>query len=311
MVVYTLLVACACFAISFFALQIPELLPNHVFVYKVTKALEIFFKFLPSVILTSFLLSFSLYFGKVKNDFRVRFSATITKYYRLVIVVGIILTALLSLSVQVCCPWVAYNLRNMESSPRILDNCLVMAQKSLKGKEFSQAAQFAKRALIIDPKNVSANNYLAEAEEQIQLPYVNIIPTEVKDVESATSVDESKLSVFQLISKSEEAYSKQEWFNAHYYAQLAVDLASPQDINLVKAKETAAKAWERISSAQEEQTTEDNIYFRKKRDGYIKLQNGDFLKSYYIFAELENESNKNARDPDVVRYLDIDRKSVV
>ena len=111
----------------------------------------------------------------------------------------------------------------------------------------------------------------------------------------------------QMLQKARELFEAKDFFGAHYLSVEAERLCGPNDPNIFEAKDIASQAWNRLQSAQKEELTAGNLFFRKKWEGYKALNNGNFEESYYIFNDLALEDERKARDPDVVRYLKISR----
>ena len=104
---------------------------------------------------------------------------------------------------------------------------------------------------------------------------------------------------------AKDAFEKEEWFNAHYYAETGVSLATPKDPNLDELKKLSTEAWDNISEAHRLTKNQDQLDFEKKYKGYLALVNKDDLTAYYIFRDLYQTSRALSKDPDVVFYLDI------
>ena len=123
----------------------------------------------------------------------------------------------------------------------------------------------------------------------------------------AEGFDETEMTVLEMLQKARELFAAKDFFGAHYLSVEAERLCGPNDPNIFEAKDIASQAWNRLQSAQKEELTAGNLFFRKKWEGYKALNNGNFEESYYIFNDLAMEDERKARDPDVVRYLKISR----
>lgn len=120
--------------------------------------------------------------------------------------------------------------------------------------------------------------------------------------------DVEELSPAELENYAQEYYEEGEYYSAHYYADLAVQLS---DTPRTSAQRLANRAWEQITSyvlSAEEEGEAD--YFRRKREAYEAFQAGQrseesLIDAYYRLRALQQE---RAGDPDVERYLGLTRE---
>ena len=111
--------------------------------------------------------------------------------------------------------------------------------------------------------------------------------------------------VYSFYLKAQEAYEKKEWFNAHYFAETGIALATPKDPNLEALKKISNSAWNNLSEYHNLEKNEDQQQFDKKYEGYLALVQKDDLKAYYLFKQLYMSSRQMQSDPDVKFYLEI------
>ena len=111
--------------------------------------------------------------------------------------------------------------------------------------------------------------------------------------------------MYKLYEKAQTAFDKKEWFNAHYYSELGIKLATSKDPNLEELKKLSTSAWNNLTEYHDLAKTEGQLTFEKKYQGYLALVEKDDLKAYYIFRELYQSSREMQSDPDVVFYLQI------
>lgn len=127
--------------------------------------------------------------------------------------------------------------------------------------------------------------------------------------------DDKGITALQALDRSDAASKKHDYFNAHYYAMLAWRLARDTDPNKALALRKAAEAWNHVSEGSDKFTEQGDLArYQTKRAGYEAIQNGDYLKAYYIFlAEYEKEkaAKKGGIDPDVERFLEVARKGLL
>ncbi|MGN0740360.1 MAG: hypothetical protein ACI4LX_09350 [Treponema sp.] len=326
LLVYTFFAGVVCFFAGMFIPAVPVLNESDVLPYRLNNGFLFVLNVMPSVILTGFLIGTAIAFRDEKVSVSARFSSGILKCFRYVLVISLFLTFGLSMCHDIGVPVLKQRKIEFEGKPHLINSYLELAQsyliKSLKNSEYTNLSSFySKKVLELDPKNQKAMELQKRAElaaalkksdktetplsENSALP--NSLDFELEPVDTSEIFKIQSSSVYELVTEAEKLFEKDDFLAAHYYAQMAVKIADGRDTNLSKAKEIANKAWNILSHAQAEKLTEENLFFRKKLEGYKKLIAGDFLSSYYIFQRLNNSSFEKSRDPDVKRYLNIAR----
>lgn len=114
----------------------------------------------------------------------------------------------------------------------------------------------------------------------------------------------------ELIELSKKASDEERWFDAHYWATLAMQASRETDTNYKIAVDAANEAWAKMSTPSGFDTEEQNRYYRLKKKGYSALNSGDFLTAYYIFESLFNLDEEKSKDPDVIRYLALSKEQL-
>lgn len=131
-----------------------------------------------------------------------------------------------------------------------------------------------------------------------------------RQVQRILRTDVEELGPAELESLAEEYYEEGEYYSAHYYADLAVQLS---DAPRTSAQRLANRAWEEITTyalSTEEQSEAE--YFRRKREAYEQFQAGQesqesLIGAYYRLRSLHRE---RPADPDVERYLALTREQL-
>ncbi len=301
----------ACFCFGFFSAYVPSIVTNGIASYKVHGAFLFLFKYIPSITFTAFLLGCSLGFGSLDEGSGSRFSASISALFQQIMIFAIALTFLLTLTRQVLIPISSSNKTEAERRPALVEECLSLGQQHLNMGEPVLAQQYASRVLAMEPGNRASAELKRNAElaaEELEGQRIEnakrLALEEIEADQARYKEDDTKLTVYELLQKSKEAFDKEDYFGAHYYATRASRLADLRDTNREDAIIAATEAWNKLMQAQTEMSSEDNLFFRKKLQGYKELNAGDNLEAYYIFRSLELQNQKYARDPDVVRYLE-------
>ena len=115
-------------------------------------------------------------------------------------------------------------------------------------------------------------------------------------------------TVKEMMARARAAAAQEEWFDAHYWASLAVDACNGVDTNLEDARDIAERAWNELKNPPSIKDSEENLFYRKKEKGYVAFSEGDFLTAYYIFLELEESSSRTDRE--LERYFALSKESV-
>ena len=102
---------------------------------------------------------------------------------------------------------------------------------------------------------------------------------------------------YELLEMAESYYEREDYFSAHYYANLAYQI----DPNSRDARRLAARAREMIASKDlSKLDVEEMRLYERKREGYEYFINGEYLKAYHVFRELQDIY---PQDADVISYL--------
>jgi hypothetical protein len=102
---------------------------------------------------------------------------------------------------------------------------------------------------------------------------------------------------YELLEMAQSYYEREDYFSAHYYANLAYQI----DPNSRDARRLAAKAREMIASKDlSKLDVEEMRLYERKREGYEYFINGEYLKAYHVFRELQDIY---PQDADVISYL--------
>lgn len=103
---------------------------------------------------------------------------------------------------------------------------------------------------------------------------------------------------YELLEMAEGFYEREDYFSAHYYADLAYKLNPDRR----DAQRLAARAREMIASKDlSKLEMEEKLLFERKREGYEYFVNEEYYQAYRVFRELED---RYPQDADVASYLE-------
>jgi len=308
-----------CAAASFMVIPLPLLISGTTVSYRFFRMLTYFFHYLPAVICTGYMVTLSVVLpGRAAGEDVPRFSPLLMAMYKQVVCVAGIVVIVLTAVTQIFNPLVEAKKTYLEQLPGLFDEYMVLAHRSVVTKDYNAAYNYASRASVLDPSSAEAKNVLRTAEllrEDHTEPAGNpaeertegALPSSADKRRGLMAGPDRVLDARELISMSIAAMEADEWFNAHYYAQLAVETAADRhtEAELAEAKTLAAEAWTRIAEIEALADGETQRFFAAKKSGYAAIMSGDNLRAYYIFNRLSAMSAVYAGDPDVMRYYKI------
>ncbi len=290
----------------------PEVPASSVFLYKLMTSLQNFGKYIPGVAITGFAVSCSVHFGRNAEGSTERFSKAMMDRFKVVMIVSISIAFFLTICTEVLCLLTANKKASIINRPKIVNDYINVGNKLFDNGYYERAMNYADAALKLSPNEKKAVDLRDRADVEINRARTSNIRFKLyESVEEAEKVDRVVINaeqineVFQLYEKAQRAFNNKEWFNAHYYSELGIKLATPKDPNLEELKKLSTAAWNNLTEYHNLAKTEGQLLFERKYEGYLALVEKDDLKAYYIFRELYQSSREMQSDPDVVFYLQI------
>lgn len=296
-----------------FMSEMPATVPQtSAFVYKLMNGLQNFGRYIPGVAITGFTVSCSVHFGRNSEGSTERFSKAMMERFKTVMIVSIIMAFFLTFCSEVLVLLTANKKSSIINRPKIVTEYINVGNRLFDNGYYERAMNYAEAALKLSPNEKHALNLRDRADVEINRARTSNIRFKLyESVEEAEKVDHVVIDaaqineVYQLYLKANEAFTKKEWFNAHYYSELGIKLATPKDPNLEELKKISTAAWNNLTEYHDLAKTQGQLTFEKKYQGYLALVQKDDLKAYYIFRELYQSSREMQSDPDVVFYLQI------
>lgn len=296
-----------------FVLNVPfEVSKNSVFLYKILTGLELFVKYLPVFIIASFILTFSVHFGQHCEGSIVRFSQAMVERFKKIMIFSLMLTFIITMSNEVFGTLINRKKQSIIESHKILNEYLKVGNNLFNNGFYERAKRYGNVALTLQPNSKEAVDLIDRAEVEIQRNENSNLRFKIyESVEEAEKVDKVVINpeqineVYSYYLKAKDAYDKKEWFNAHFFAETGISLATPKDPNLEDLKKISNSAWNNLSEYHNLEKNEEQQIFDKKYEGYLALVQKDDLKAYYLFKQLYMSSRHMQSDPDVKFYLEI------
>ena len=296
-----------------FMSEVPATVPQtSAFVYKLMNGLQNFGRYIPGVAITGFTVSCSVHFGRNSEGSTERFSKAMLERFKTVMIVSIIMAFFLTFCSEVLVLLTGNKKSSIINRPKIVTEYINVGNRLFDNGYYERAMNYAEAALKLSPNEKHALNLRDRADVEINRARTSNIRFKLyESVEEAEKVDHVVIDaaqineVYQFYLKANEAFTKKEWFNAHYYSELGIKLATPKDPNLEELKKISTAAWNNLTEYHDLAKTQGQLTFEKKYQGYLALVQKDDLKAYYIFRELYQSSREMQSDPDVVFYLQI------
>lgn len=301
-----------CLVAGFFTGVSASVPKTSVFVYKLLSGVQYFLSYLPVILVTGFVVSCSVHFGRNSEGSTSRFSVAMVGRFKTVVIISIVMAALLTLSTELFGVLISQKKKTIINQPKLINEYIKVGNNLFENGYYERALRYADAALKLDENNKAAADLKGDADVEINRARTSNLRIKLyESVKEAEKVDRVKINaqqineVYKFYLQAQQAFEKKEWFNAHYYAELGINLATPKDPNLEELKKLSTSAWNNLTAYHDLSKSKKQQAFDKKYEGYLALVEKDDLKAYYIFRELFQSSREYQSDPDVVFYLQV------
>ena len=301
-----------CFATGMFAgvpVEVPQ--KSHFF-YKFCIGIEYFARFLPAMVISGFVISLSVYFGRNAEGSTSRFSPAMAERFKLIIISGLICTFLVTLANETFSLWSRQKRTQLVNKTKIIKEYIEVGNLLLDNGVNERALVYANAALKLNPNSQEARDLKSRADMEINRIYTSGLKFDLTRAQPLETTDDSIVmdpqqmnDSYKCLLQAKSAFANEQWFNAHYYAELGIKITDPKNPNVDELKSISAQAWNNITQMHKETGTEGYDIYDQKYKGYLALVNKNDLEAYYIFRGLYENYDDLKRDPDVVFYLDV------
>lgn len=308
--VYAVFAFAVCLLISFLMKNVPILLPGEEQSYIISRGFLFFCKFLPSLVFSSFLIGCAISYGKDAEKAKIKYSPLIMAHFRRTMIASIVIVLVVSLITEVFVPFFEQRQARARIKPVLFSEFMTLGRDYFDKGQMNLAFEYSYNALLLNPKDKDAQYINEHAGAEINsLKMVLDRPEEPKFVFAPIKETHGE-TITSLLKKARNAAEEENWFDAHYYAYLAVQVGGEQDINFEDANRLASEAWNHLFDPTVIKETDEQVLFRKKREAYKTFIRGDNIEAYYQFLEIAAISDVAARDPDVSKFLEIAKERV-
>lgn len=285
LLIETLVVFFICVASGFIFFETPDWNLGSPFLYKFQNGLLLFFKLLPAIFVAGIIIGYSWGFGKQNNNPPHRFSEIFVIYLKNVIISSLICTSLCFLAAEVGIPLISYSRAQMEENSKNIDEYIILAKKNLATGDYGTALFYANYVLDIAPNSQEAID-LARFIEESQFLNKKEIVSDNDVLPTLVTTKISDMTVPELFKKATEYYAKEDYFNAHYYSSLVLEISKLNYANRDYVKQLASDSWNKLLHIDAFENDLSKEVFQRKKEGYIALSSGDYSKAYYIYQDL-------------------------
>ncbi len=299
--IYTFLCFVIAFIFAFTVSEIPVLLEIDIGSYKVLTGLNLFIQWLPSIFASIFFVTLATYLDKDGQRNLQSFSTVQMDSFRRIMIVICANVIILFCAAEIFQPLI--NASKVEKEVRITDYEWYI-KKSIEFYEQDDilgAIFYADTALELYPTSQDALD-LKELLERTPAENVTEALQYFPEVlqPSETTETSSAETVLKMLENARESFDNQNYFDAHYYAFVGLELGGTNNANSAELQKISLDAWSKLSTWSGFETDEDMRIFEQKRQGYSYLMERDSLSAYYVFLDLHN---KIPHDRDVIRYF--------
>ena len=304
--IYSILAFALCFAISYFMKNLPVLLSGEETLYILFRGFLFFCKFLPALVFTAFLLGCAISYGKNAEKAKIKYSPLIMRHFRKTMIASIILVLGLTLVSEVFVPLFEQKQNRARLKPVLFSEFMNLSREYYDKGNMNLAFEYSYNALLLNPKDKDA--IFINEHSNAELHSLKMVLDKPIEAQKEIFVPRKEIkgeTITSLLKKAKSAAKAENWFDAHYYSYLALEVGSEKDINLDEANRLASEAWNHLFDPTIIKENDEQILFRKKRDAYKTFIRGDNVEAYYQFLEIASISDVAARDPDVAKFLEL------
>lgn len=306
LLIYIVFVFLACMVIGFFAVNLTFFDVGNEFTSKITNGLIIFLRILPSSLITGCLIGFSKCFGNTKEKVIKRFSSTLAQYVKSVFVIGLLCTLICVISSEVINPLIHKNHLIKQKKIENYNEYINLARKYFQLKKYDSAILYSSSALRIESEGAEASELKDIIEiSKYEKKHKKHLNTK-KVTKQKTQIDYS--NVLNLIMYAKDSYKNKNYFDAHYYATMVLNITPEEDGNRQLAKQIANESWNKISETNYDYSSLQTDVYELKRKGYFWLMRDEYVKAYYLFSDL---LKKYPQDNDIIRYYEVAKQEVL
>ena len=259
-----------------------ELLPGYLWQWVFTEAgIRTIEAFMP-ITISAILLSFSFFF---KASGTPNSSLNFHRITGTSLLIFIFLVAVYTMFAEGFAPGLRVRLEEYKGNTRFAEGSLKEGDRLFLQNRLEEALPYFDYYLSIDPDNeeVSARREKAAAALELDEDDEGLSRSEETETRRSEMLNQD---AGELTATAQEYLARRDYYSAHYYADMAMQLDPQRE----DARRVAAEAWNRIKESEfSREAKESGDLFRRKREAYSQLNRGNTIEAYYLFTDLLNE----------------------
>jgi hypothetical protein len=282
--------------------------------WRITKGFIDFILLFPALAFSALVIPFGL--QESPGDQFSGFSSRFLEIIKGHIILAIILSVVYGLLSLLAFPLLVNSQETMRYEGELYHDARINAREAVNANEWNTAARYIAICEEIWPNS-------PELEIENLRERINVGLTEQDMAEAAEARQESEtdpwitlgipsewapINADEALLRAEKAFSEKNYYDAHWLATLAARLIKPGSAEQIIIDRFAAQAWNNIESM-EPSAEELRTYalFHRKLDGYNAMVSGDWIRAYYIFQDLIEETPDDA---ELQNFLDMARTGI-
>lgn len=297
-----------CFVWSFFIPNPEELLSYFSFSYWCSTFFLLVFQYFFAIHCSSLIISYSYSFSKIPTSPNVKQSSFFLNELKSATILSIIFLVLFFSVQEIGIPFLkSSQVRNLELSKEYIQS-VELAKKLISEKDYKNSLFYLNFAIQLDPKNKELLSLRDVSYAKCENSTKNSSFESAKEKNFSLVGEDKNLTAQNALLKAQDAFSKENWYDAHYYGTISSFLSDERNPDKDKALRITADAWNILNQQVfTEKQRKENSLFSEKMKGYELIQQGAFLDAYYHFYNLTQQFSN---DPDIQRYFNIAKQGV-
>ncbi|MDR1216185.1 MAG: hypothetical protein LBK25_05855 [Treponema sp.] len=320
-IIFVLYVVISCFAVMVFryvAPGTPAPLPVYAIKWRLIKGLLDVCDFFPAIVLAGFVVPFGVHIEDIRlfPRFSLYFLSRMTTMIIIAICATVVYGTLLFLVKPLTQNYRETLIFNGELFLRSKEDA---QRKANEGKWID-----AEKSILICRRIWATNEEIKSLAEQIQINatemrLVNAID-ESRKLYNITEESNDKqpkkqemklhepVSVAEALDMAHKALNEKRFYDAYWLASVGERLARRNGPEYKQAVTIEADAWKAINQMNPSiQESEAFAFYREKRNGYLAIEDEDWIRAYHIFYRL---AVMNPGDPDIANFLALSKEKV-
>jgi tetratricopeptide (TPR) repeat protein len=285
-------------------IQIPrgQILSTYYFSWVINNSVSAFIRYLIPIQCTSVLFIYSLVISGEDVSGLQTGGAPFYKLINSAIVMFLVLTAVFTVLSSFLYPALERKLASINYNSQVTLEYFEQAEEAVNAGKYAEAVIYLENLLAVDPDHPSAGEMLDEVRVEYQRRQASA-DTDTEE-EEGVILPEEGFELAELIERARYFFEKEDYFSAHYYASLALEL-NPKHQEI---RRLLGESWDRMTQMElSESQKQERAFQARKLKAYTALQEGRPIDAYFIFKELEKQ---RPLDPEVQEYLPKAREKV-